>query len=76
MDIASSSEEDSDSDSDTDSDSESDDGEITSQSGKDEIISETHALPQAANIADDLAPELQPEAALEPVRSPSAAQPS
>jgi hypothetical protein len=63
MDIASSSSDESSSDSDSDSD-----GEIDSQSGNDETISANHALQQPTNVADDLAPELQPESTLEPVR--------
>jgi hypothetical protein len=63
MDIASSSSDDSDSDSDSSSN-----GEITIETGKDETISANHALHGNANIADDLAPELQPELAPASVR--------
>ncbi|KAF1919466.1 hypothetical protein BDU57DRAFT_512582 [Ampelomyces quisqualis] len=63
MDIASSSEEDPDSPS--DSDSESEDGEIASQSGNDETTPASHAMSQAADVAIDSAPELQPGAVLE-----------
>jgi hypothetical protein len=61
MDIASSSLDDSSSDSDSDSD----DGEIASESGNDATISASHALQQPTNIADGLAPELQPASTLE-----------
>jgi hypothetical protein len=64
MDIASSSD-DSDSASDSDSSSE---GDITMETGKDEMISANHALQGDANIADDLAPELHPESAPASVR--------
>ncbi|KAJ8104725.1 hypothetical protein OPT61_g10605 [Boeremia exigua] len=57
MDIATSSSDDSD-DSDSDSDSESD-GEIQSEMGDSE--SQIRVAQQDTNIADDLAPELQPE---------------
>jgi hypothetical protein len=68
MDIASSSSEDSDSDSESD-------GEITSDTGN-EAISASHMFQQNTNFVDDLAPELQPEAAPEPVRLPLATKPS
>ncbi|KAH7065683.1 hypothetical protein BKA63DRAFT_585573 [Paraphoma chrysanthemicola] len=64
MDIASSSSEDSDSDS-------SSDGEI-SEPANDATISESHALQDTANQANDLAPELQSETAPESVRTRSA----
>jgi hypothetical protein len=77
MDIASSSSEDSDSDSDSDSES---DGEISSGSGNDGTTTAGQALQQIANVADDLAPELQPEPARqlapEPVRPLLASKPS
>jgi hypothetical protein len=77
MDIASSSSEDSDSDSDSDSES---DGEISSGSGNDATTTASHALQHIANVADDLAPELQPdparELAPESVRLPLAPKPS
>jgi hypothetical protein len=69
MDIASSSSEDSDSDSDSD-------GEITSVTGNNGDSYASHALQQNTNVADDIAPELQPESAQEPVRPPLAAKPS
>ncbi|KAH7066545.1 hypothetical protein FB567DRAFT_599694 [Paraphoma chrysanthemicola] len=62
MDIASSSSEDSDSDS-------SSDGEI-SEPANDATISESHALQDTANQADDLAPELQSETAPESIPVP------
>jgi len=65
MDIASSSEDDSDSDSDSDSES---DEEIAEESANDETISASHAGFQTINVADDLAPELQPGNASQPVR--------
>ncbi|KAH3946496.1 hypothetical protein HBI24_147810 [Parastagonospora nodorum] len=58
MDIASSSEDDSDSDSDSESES---DGEIAEESANDKTISASNAGLQTINVADDLAPELQPE---------------
>lgn len=54
MDIASSSDDSDDSDS---------DGEVTSEAGLDDTISENHAPQRNTNVADDLAPELQPESA-------------
>jgi archaellum component FlaC len=75
MDIASSSSEDSDSDSDSDSD-----GETSSGSGNDGTTTASHTLQQIANVADDLAPELQPGYAIaiapEPVRPPFVTKPS
>jgi hypothetical protein len=73
MDIASSSSEDSDSDSDSDSES---DGEIAEEPLHDETISAGQTESNLTNVADDLAPELQPETATEPVRPPPASKPS
>lgn len=77
MDIALSSSEDSDSDSESDSNSDSDsDGEIAEDSPNHDTVSARHTVPETTNVADDLASELQPETAPEPVRSPLASRPS